>query len=126
MTSLTKTMVSAAAVPTFLSCLLLTLPAVGEIFSAVSHMENLVDAELKLSQSLGRYIEVEEARLNRIRTLGRLLSNVSSQANADIRRYLGHPVNAYRLLRRFISDWQEVENLVVQPATSEGRQLCRN
>lgn len=105
-------------------CSILLSPAAGEVFSAVTHMEKLVVAELELAQSLEGYIVAEEARLNRIRTIGQLVSNVSEAANADIGRYLGHPVNAYRLLRRFISDWKEIENLVAQPATSEGTQLC--
>ena len=102
------------------SCVVLMFPACAEVFSAVTHMEKLVSAEWELAQSLHRYIEAEEARLTRIRTIGSVVSNVSQAANIDIGRYLGHPVNAYRLLRRFMSDWKVVENLVVRPATSQG------
>jgi hypothetical protein len=100
----------------------LMFSAGAEVFTAITHMEKLVSAEWELVQSLNRYIQAEEARLDRIRTIGRVVSNISEAANSDIGRYLGHPVNAYRLLRRFLADWQVVEKLVVQPATSQGSQ----
>ena len=94
--------------------------ASGELFSAIAHMENLVAAEQDLAQSLDRYLDAEQARLERVKAIARFVTNISKEANVNVDRYLGHPVNAYRLLRRFMSDWSTVENLVVRPATSEG------
>ncbi|XP_062509259.1 prolyl 4-hydroxylase subunit alpha-1-like isoform X2 [Corticium candelabrum] len=93
--------------------------ASGELFSAIAHMENLVAAEQDLAQSLDRYLDAEQARLERVKAIARFVTNISKEANVNVDRYLGHPVNAYRLLRRFMSDWSTVENLVVRPATSE-------
>ena len=103
---------------------ILTLHAAGEMFSAMAHMEKLVTAEKELAFSLDRYLQAEEERLDKIKAIARVVSNVSEAANADVQRYLGHPVNAYRLLRRFTSDWNEIENLVVHPVTSEGIFRC--
>lgn len=106
---------------------ILVVPAGGEMFSAITHMEKLVTTEQELAQSLDRYLQAEETRLTRIKAIARVVSNISEAANSDVDRYLGHPVNAYRLLRRFMSEWNEVEDLVVRPTTSEGMKIsvCR-
>ena len=91
----------------------------AELYTALAHMENLVSTEADLSESLQRYVAAEEARLNRIKMLARSVGNISSEATADVAKYLGHPVNAYRLLRRFVSDWREVEDLLNEPSNNE-------
>eukprot|EP00118_Oscarella_pearsei_P022724 m.265699 g.265699 ORF g.265699 m.265699 type:complete len:191 (+) comp40493_c2_seq1:122-694(+) len=92
----------------------------SELFTALVHMENLVSTEHDLATSLQRYLAAEEERLNRIKTLAHSVTNISDAATEDVSKYLGHPVNAYRLLRRFVSDWKEVEDLLTRSSPGEG------
>eukprot|EP00118_Oscarella_pearsei_P022728 m.265835 g.265835 ORF g.265835 m.265835 type:complete len:197 (+) comp40493_c2_seq24:122-712(+) len=91
----------------------------SELFTALVHMENLVSTEHDLATSLQRYLAAEEERLNRIKTLAHSVTNISDAATEDVSKYLGHPVNAYRLLRRFVSDWKEVEDLLTRSSPGE-------
>jgi len=44
----------------------------------------------------------------------------SNESLADPERYLGNPVNAYLLVKRFTSDWEQVVNTQIRTNNAEG------
>lgn len=46
---------------------------------------------------------------------------LSTAATSDPEGFLGHPVNAFKLIRRLTTEWTELEHLVLTD-TSDGTQ----
>jgi len=44
----------------------------------------------------------------------------SNESLADPERYIGNPVNAYLLVKRFTSDWEQVVNTQIRSSSAEG------
>jgi len=49
---------------------------------------------------------------------------LSDNARHNVEGYLGHPVNQYRLVQRLVSEWSNVEELVMEDVT-DGKVLLR-
>jgi len=44
----------------------------------------------------------------------------SNETLADPERFLGNPVNAYLLIKRFTADWERLVNTQIRAASAEG------
>lgn len=118
------------------------------LLSSVStgHLTDLIYTEKELVQSLREYIKAEESKLaavkrciqeHRLKTAfhvivaSRLplpsfswankLDALTRVSTSDPEGYLGHPVNAYKLMKRLNTEWTELESLVLQNP-SDGRE----
>uniref|UniRef100_A0A8D2LEQ2 procollagen-proline 4-dioxygenase n=1 Tax=Varanus komodoensis TaxID=61221 RepID=A0A8D2LEQ2_VARKO len=80
-------------------------------------MTDLIFAEKDLVQSLKAYIQEEESKLSKIKSWAEKMESVTVKATSDPEGYLAHPVNAYKLVKRLNTEWQELENLVLEDAT---------
>ncbi|XP_065191112.1 prolyl 4-hydroxylase subunit alpha-1-like isoform X2 [Sycon ciliatum] len=105
-----------------LSCL--ALGGNAETFTAVTHFKSLISLEQDLSAKLQAYISAEERELEKLKKLSEEVQSWTNRAKDDYESHLGHPTNAFRLVRRFTSDWREVEN-VVNNATDEKKDLLQ-
>ena len=85
----------------------------AEIFTAMRHVENLVDTEEKLAAYLSYYINEEEGRLARIREfLQRSEHLLKISSDEEVSQYVGNPFNLIGLLKRLYKDWGQVERLL--------------
>lgn len=84
----------------------------SELFSALTHFQKLVPAEQQLASSLDDYIDQEEKRLRELRRFADEVQRALdfAERSASLEDYLGHPTNAYLLVRRFTNDWLDVED----------------
>ncbi|XP_075875774.1 prolyl 4-hydroxylase subunit alpha-2-like isoform X2 [Nelusetta ayraudi] len=96
----------------FLSCCCRTSHA--EIFTSISHMTGLLYTEKELVQSLRDYISAEESKLATVKSWANKLDTLTRMTTLDPEGYLGHPVNAYKLMKRLNTEWSELESLVLQ------------
>jgi prolyl 4-hydroxylase len=80
----------------------------ADLFTAMVSMERLLDAENGVASDLRRFVEQQTQRLERLTRLADDLEKHSADALADPERYLGNPVNAYLLIKRFTTEWQKV------------------
>uniref|UniRef100_A0A8C6TYA5 procollagen-proline 4-dioxygenase n=1 Tax=Neogobius melanostomus TaxID=47308 RepID=A0A8C6TYA5_9GOBI len=87
--------------------------------SPPGQMTDLLFVEKKLVLSLKDYIREEETRLDKLRLWADRLASLSSTATTDAERFLGNPVNAFKLIKRLNSEWSELEALVLED-TSHG------
>ena len=80
--------------------MLLSLPAInGELFTAITHMEGLVNLERNLLQGLNAYLTAERARLNALEKFAQQVEGVMDSMG-DVSNHLHHPVNAFQLVNR--------------------------
>ncbi|XP_049615842.1 prolyl 4-hydroxylase subunit alpha-1 isoform X2 [Syngnathus scovelli] len=92
--------------------LLLGFSSAAEFYSSIGHMTELLHTEQDLLASLEDYVRAEEYKLEMVKRWARRLSNLSALAVRDPEVFLGHPVNAFQLLKRMNREWSDLESLV--------------
>ncbi|XP_067900044.1 prolyl 4-hydroxylase subunit alpha-2-like isoform X5 [Heterodontus francisci] len=93
----------------------------AEFFTSIGQMTDLIFTEKDLVKSLKEYIKAEETKLTEIKrtfchinSWAEKLDQLTHTSTSDPEGYLGHPVNAYKLMKRLNTDWLKLESLVLQ------------
>ncbi|XP_023804863.1 prolyl 4-hydroxylase subunit alpha-1 [Oryzias latipes] len=97
----------------FIHLLLFPSPAQSDLFTSIGQMTDLLIMEKDLLSSLKDYISAEEQKLRRIKQWAERLDVLSAASSEDAEGFLGHPVNAFKLVKRLNTEWAELENLVL-------------
>ncbi|OPJ84797.1 prolyl 4-hydroxylase subunit alpha-1 isoform C [Patagioenas fasciata monilis] len=92
----------------------LRFPQVRDFFTSIGHMTDLIHTEKDLVVSLKDYIKAEESKLEQIKKWAEKLDQLTDTATKDPEGFLGHPVNAFKLMKRLNTEWGELENLVLK------------
>ncbi|XP_065186802.1 prolyl 4-hydroxylase subunit alpha-1-like [Sycon ciliatum] len=93
-----------------MAAVLLSMPAHGEVFSALTHFSSLVKAEERLASELQAYIAAEQERIAQLhRFAGEVKQAVHSSSRLGPEEHIGHPTNAFLMVRRFTHDWQKLK-----------------
>ncbi|XP_017332645.1 prolyl 4-hydroxylase subunit alpha-1b isoform X2 [Ictalurus punctatus] len=100
-----------------LSLLLQTLHAHNDFFTSIGQMTDLLYTEKDLVTSLKDYIRAEENKLEQVKQWAEKLDSLTITAMEDPERFVGHPVNAFKLMKRLNMEWADVENLVLRDTT---------
>ncbi|KAM7016265.1 prolyl 4-hydroxylase subunit alpha-1 isoform 2-T2 [Passerculus sandwichensis] len=80
----------------------------------LGHMTDLINTEKDLVVSLKDYIKAEESKLEQIKKWAEKLDQLTATATKDPEGFLGHPVNAFKLMKRLNTEWGELESLVLK------------
>ncbi|XP_036192950.1 prolyl 4-hydroxylase subunit alpha-1 isoform X2 [Myotis myotis] len=83
-------------------------------FTSIGQMTDLIHTEKDLVISLKDYIKAEEDKLEQIKKWAEKLDRLTSTATKDPEGFVGHPVNAFKLMKRLNTEWSELENLVLK------------
>ncbi|KAJ8365596.1 hypothetical protein SKAU_G00144270 [Synaphobranchus kaupii] len=97
-----------------LSCLLYRSSAHNDFFTSIGHMTDLIFTEKDLVTSLKDYIRAEENKLEQVKRWAEKLDVLTATATQDPENFLGHPVNAFKLMKRLNTEWGELESLVLK------------
>ncbi|XP_069609436.1 prolyl 4-hydroxylase subunit alpha-1 isoform X4 [Ranitomeya imitator] len=84
-----------------------------DFYTSIGHMTELLYTEKDLLMSLKEYIKAEELKLQQIKKWAEKFDSLSEAATKDPEGFLGHPVNAFKLMKRLNTEWLELENLVL-------------
>ncbi|XP_029933526.1 prolyl 4-hydroxylase subunit alpha-1a isoform X2 [Myripristis murdjan] len=85
----------------------------NDFFTSIGQMTDLLFTEKDLVTSLKDYIKAEESKLEQIKKWAERLDVLSVTATQDPEGFLGHPVNAFKLMKRLNTEWGELESLVL-------------
>ncbi|XP_074531988.1 prolyl 4-hydroxylase subunit alpha-1b isoform X1 [Halichoeres trimaculatus] len=99
-----------------LSCLQ-SLSAHNDFFTSIGQMTDLLYTEKDLVTSLKDYIKAEENKLEQVKKWADKLDSLSATATQDPEGFLGHPVNAFKLMKRLNTEWGDLESLVLSDTT---------
>uniref|UniRef100_A0A671PZ26 Prolyl 4-hydroxylase subunit alpha-1 n=1 Tax=Sinocyclocheilus anshuiensis TaxID=1608454 RepID=A0A671PZ26_9TELE len=86
----------------------------NDFFTSIGHMTDLLYTEKDLVTSLKDYIKAEESKLEQVKQWAEKLDALTATATQDPEGFLGHPVNAFKLMKRLNTEWGEVEDLVLK------------
>jgi prolyl 4-hydroxylase len=79
--------------------------SVAEVFTSSAHLQTALYAERDIANLLHSYVAQEEVRLEKIRLLADDYQKHSNLALDNVDKFLGNPVNAFLLIKRFTLDW---------------------
>ncbi|XP_069096497.1 prolyl 4-hydroxylase subunit alpha-1 isoform X1 [Pleurodeles waltl] len=85
-----------------------------DFFTSIGHMTDLLNTEKDLVTSLKDYIRAEETKLDQIKVWAEKLDKLTNTAVKDPEEFLGHPVNAFKLMKRLNTEWGQLESLVLK------------
>lgn len=88
--------------------------AKGDVFAALSQLQDLVSLEQTLGQSLDVYLEAERARLDRIKRFARTVKAATERVKLEGLESLNNPGNSYGVVKRFVSGWRKLDSLLGQ------------
>lgn len=94
------------------SCLLFLSSSNCEVFTALADLEELLETESYLITTLENYIKAEEHRLELLKKYAELYRKHHERASEDVESYVANPINAYVLVKKMTTDWQQVETLM--------------
>ncbi|XP_036402329.1 prolyl 4-hydroxylase subunit alpha-1-like isoform X2 [Megalops cyprinoides] len=97
-----------------LSCLLQASSAHTDFFTSIGQMTDLLYTEKDLVTSLKDYIRAEESKLEQVKQWAEQLDTMTATATEDPEGFLGHPVNAFKLMKRLNTEWGTLESLVLK------------
>lgn len=92
----------------------------SEVFTALSHVQRLVNIEMELSDALEDYIVEQEARLDKLKSFAEDVGEALQQAKSNRDAYIGHPVNTYLMIKRLANDWTGHVKAIEQEGDAEG------
>lgn len=97
------------SLPLFISILSLSE---AQIFAALTHMTDFIRLEQSFSSILDEYLQdsVPSASSELERFSNDVKQHLKDLKDEDMEIFLGHPVNSYLLVRRFLHDWRNVTN----------------
>lgn len=91
----------------------------SEVFTALIEMENLVYREKEMVASLKDYVRQEQARLEAIKRFTDKVDELHAAIpEGKVENYLGHPSNAYLLIKRFVKEWPAIEEMAKNPSVA--------
>ncbi|OQV15947.1 Prolyl 4-hydroxylase subunit alpha-2 [Hypsibius exemplaris] len=86
----------------------------GEVFTAMADVEELLESEKEVVETLEAYLFAEEIRLEKIRRFTNEFKDLYAKASNDLESFISHPVNTYLFVKRLTSDWKEAEDVLNQ------------
>lgn len=97
----------------------------GEVFSAFNEWETLIRMENNFVKLLEDFITTNGEKLPRMDDLKHFLNEVKPRVMEAVEspeKFISHPVNGFLLIKRFTSDWLEIELILRNYSSKAG--LC--
>lgn len=86
----------------------------AEIYTALADMEELLETESVLIDTLHGFIQAQEERLATLKRNVEDYAREHEEASRNIQQYLSNPINAYLLVKRLTTDWKRIEELITE------------
>lgn len=85
-----------------------TLFARGDSYASIAEMEQIVNLEVKLGESLEKYVELEKKRLQQIKQFAESVKEATNRVKTDGIKTLENPTSTYAIIKRFANGWSEI------------------
>ena len=84
----------------------------GDIYAAVTELEELVFVEQRLINATKEFINAERRKLTGLKQFAEAAEKAAELSGGDPLEYIGNPINSYLLLKRFTWGWKELSSLL--------------
>ena len=96
----------------------------GEVFTGLNHWQTIIRVENNFVKYLEEFVVANGDDFPRMADLKTFLREVKPralEAAEDSERFASHPVNAFLMIKRFTSDWFEIDEIVKKSRRETGR-----
>lgn len=96
----------------------------GEVFTGLSHWQTIIRIENNFVKYLEEFVAANSEDFPRMADLKTFLREVKPralEAAEKYERFMSHPVNAFLMIKRFTSDWLEIDEIVKNSSVETGR-----
>ena len=90
----------------------------GDSFASIAQMKQIVDLEMKLGQSLERFVELEKSRLEKVKQFSKSVKEAMNQVQLEGPKSLENPATSYAVIKRFANGWTELGNFLEKDYSS--------
>lgn len=90
----------------------------GDSFASIAQMKQIVDLEMKLGQSLERFVELEKSRLEKVKQFSKSVKEAINQVQLEGPKSLENPATSYAVIKRFANGWTELGNFLEKDYSS--------
>ena len=92
--------------------LFVSKPTHSEYFTSISHLKSLFHLESKLTKEMRTIISAKQKRLEKLKNFYENVSHIGKLEPQNYDKIIGHPLNAYAIIKRLLFEWKEVSNLM--------------
>ena len=85
-----------------------TFFAKGDRYASIAEMEQIVNLEMELGESLEKFVELEKKRLQQIKQFAESVKEATNQVKIEGLKSLESPTTTYALIKRFANGWSEL------------------
>lgn len=85
-----------------------TFFAKGDRYASIAEMEQIVNLEMELGESLEKFVELEKKRLQQIKQFAESVKEATNQVKIEGLKSLESPTTTYALIKRFANGWSEI------------------
>ncbi|KAJ6630486.1 Prolyl 4-hydroxylase subunit alpha-2 [Pseudolycoriella hygida] len=93
--------------------------AQGEVFTAITEMEELLDTEAQFISNLESYIHALDQKISLLKGQADDYRTKHQIAQKDTAGYVSNPINAFLLTKRLARDWESIESVVTRDLSAE-------
>ena len=110
-----------------LCCILTDVVASSDVAASSASIQQLIVNEEQLIDALDDTIKEEEEKIKNLKKLRDEMSQsyeeLKENGVGDMEKYIGNPINAYNVIKRYSTDWRHVREAVNNPCV-KGRLAC--
>ncbi|VDM92839.1 unnamed protein product [Onchocerca ochengi] len=106
-----------------INILLLIVTVSADFYSSLASLKAIIGAEKDIPIIINGYVEKELQRLDYLKKLGQEVEGHNDKAIRDGEKAIGHPINAFLLIKGMIADWNKVIKIM---RSNSAEDLIRN
>lgn len=86
--------------------------AAADSFASIAQLEEVVNLEIQLGESLDKFVELEKKRLDKIKQFAKSVKEATELVKTDGIKSLGNPITTYAVIKRFANGWTELSEFL--------------
>lgn len=99
--------------------------ATADSFASIAQLEEIVNLELRLTESLEKFVELEKKRLDMIKQFAESIREATELVKIDGYNALENPIVSYAVIKRFANGWSDLSGFLSKD-NSLGKCLIHN
>lgn len=84
----------------------------ADSYASLAQMEQIVNLEMKLGESLAKFVELEKKRLDKIKQFSKSVKEATDQVKTEGMKSIENPATSYAIIKRFANGWTELSKFL--------------
>lgn len=98
----------------------------GDSYASIAEMTEVVNLEMKLGESLEKFVELEKKRLQQIKQFADSVKEATNRVKIEGLKSLENPTTTYALIKRFANGWSELGKFLDKDYSNDIKDLLKS